>query len=189
MKTKEIKSRAKESLKQGKTKQETYEELKMMTSTKPEEIAKILNGIPTNELKNKFKVYQILLLGLLGVTVLLKMLATLPLVMAGGSGSVFWIFVTPLVNIALFVGVLLYHKPSYNVVVWLTAIGLLRYSLGLMQTGFEWSNMIDYVLFGGIIALAVYLNKNMFTNYRVVRELYQNNQGQDRMRNIIRFDD
>lgn len=59
----------------------------------------------------------------------------------------------------------------------------------VLSGAFEPLILIDIVIAAIIIGLGFSLNSKLFPNYYTVKERYQDIQGQDRYRDVIRFED
>lgn len=189
MTKKEARKAAKQSILNGKTKQETFEELKGTSKLPTEDLAKIIQTIPSLKVREKYRTLNIILIVLLSLTVLFKMLAGIPIIIENGIKWFPVLFILPIINILLLVGVATYSPSSHKFVAIFTIIGLLR-SLGdLIGKPFEPFMLIDLSIAAGLIGLGFYLNSKLCPDYLTVKERYQNNQGQDRMRNVIKFDE
>lgn len=189
MTKKELRKLAEQKIKEGKSRQVTFEELKEESKNKSEEIAKIVRFIPTLENRQKFKTAQTILLVALGITILFKMLAGLPIVIEKGINWLPIIFLMPIINIALTYGVATYKGQYYRLVGIFTILGLLRSLRDIIGTTFEPLILIDLGIAGVLIGLGFYLNSKMVSEYQTVKEKYTNQQGQTRLRNKIKFVD
>jgi len=185
----ELRKRAQDCLDSGKSKHETYEELKLMTSMKPEEVANIVQGVPTQKNKETHKIPQILLLIAMGIYVALYAVLAFSFDNSTTNVELFWYVVRLLVGLGLFFGFILYRPEAYRFSEFWMGLGLIRFTVFAFFDGFEWLYLVDILLFLVLIFLSAYLELKLFPNYRVVKELYQNRLGEDRLRNTIRFED
>lgn len=189
MKNSELRKIAKENLSEGKSKQETFEILKDASTLKAEELAKIVQSIPSEAAKNKYKVLNIILMALLGITVLIKMLAGLPLIIDKGIQWLPVLFIFPIINIIMLVGVALYWPGTHRFVGFISALSAVRL-IGSKDFSFtEVYSLIDLTLVLSLIGLGLYLNHVLTPNYEILKEPYTNAQGQKRLRNVIKFID
>ena len=159
----------------GKTDQEIYDELSQEFYDK-KTIALLIRGTVTNEKKNKYKIYNNVLLGLIGIFVLSKALGIFRLVEATAD---VWIFLLLTTVIFLLAGYFMYAIAKYDGHIY-RICGLLI-SLSLVQqvmaaeNGFE--IFVCVFLSTAIACLAFYLNKKMFPNYNY-RKLKKDNTGE-----------
>lgn len=72
MRSNELRKLAEQKIQEGKSHQETFEELKEETKVNPVKIAKIVRYIPTLKNREKYKSAQTLLIVFLGITILFK---------------------------------------------------------------------------------------------------------------------
>jgi predicted RNase H-like HicB family nuclease len=189
MTKKEARKAAKQSILDGKTKQETFETLKETSKLPTEDLAKIIQSIPSLNARQKYKTLNVVLIVLLSLTVLFKMLSGIPIVIQNGIKWFPILFILPIINVLLLWGVATFSAGSHRFVAIFTILGLLR-SLGdLIGKPFEPLMLIDLAIAAGLIGLGFYLNSKLCPDFLTVKERYQNNQGQDRMRNVIKFDE
>lgn len=147
----------------GKTDREIYDELGAVYFDK-KSIAKIILGTVTPERKQQYKIYNILLLILIGITILFKILIVAALAIAFGKPAVLLLaLVVPIINIVFFVQVARYDAGIYKICGILTA-------LSLAQSLTKLTNMTDVlvtlVLAGGIIGLSFFLSAKLFPDYK-----------------------
>lgn len=173
----------------GKSKHETYEELKLMTSMKPEEVANIVQAVPNQKLKDLNQVPQILLLIVMGIYVASHAFILYVSLKYESVLDSFWPSVRFLAGLLLFFGFMLCRIEAYRVAkIWM-GLGLLRFTTLAFLEGNEWLHLVDMLLLLSLVILTAYLEIKLFPSYRIVKELYQNRLGEDRLRNTIRFDD
>lgn len=189
MTKRQLRKRAQDCIQNEKSKHETYEELKLMTSMKPEEVAKIVQGVPTEYIKNKYKIPQVFLLILMGIYVASHAFVVFAFVQKGSNVEMFWTALRLLISLWLFFGFIFYRTEAYRFVKFWMVLGLLRFVILIFSEGFDWLHAVDIFLYLGLIVLSFYLEQKLFPSYRVIKELYQNRLGQDRLRSIIRFED
>ncbi len=189
MTEKELKKLAEQKIKEGKSRQETFEELREESKDKSEKIAKIVRFIPTLENREKYKTAQIILLVTLVITILSKILTGLSIVIEMGINWLPVMFLIPILNMVLTYGVAKYKGQYYRLVGIFTILGLIRSLKGVLGTTFEPLVFIDLCIAAVLIGLGFYLNAKMVSEYQTVEEKYTNQQGQSRVRNKIKFVD
>jgi len=189
MTKKEVRKAALQSILDGKTKQETFETLKETSKLPTEDLAKIIQSIPSLQARQKYKTLNMILIGLLSLTVLFKMMAGIPIIIENGIKWFPVLFILPIINILLLIGVATYSQSSHKWVAIFTIFGLLRSLSDILGQPFEPLIIIDLTIAAGLIGLGFYLNSKLCPDYSTVKERYQNNQGQDRLRNVIKFND
>ena len=182
----ELRKRARNMICEGKSKQETYEELKLMSSIKPEDIAKIVQETVSQDAKSSNIMPQVLILMLLGAYITIQ-----ALVIANNyriNAGIVWPAIRCAVGLVLFLGIVFYAAEAYRSArIWM-GLGLFRFFFLILYLGFEWFDLIDMAVYSGVILLSFYLEKKLFPPYGLVKELYQNRNGEDRLRYLIRFE-
>jgi len=189
MTKKEVKKVVKQSLLSGKTKQETFEELEMTSEFPPEKLARIIRGIPTLQARKKHKTLNIILITLLSLTILFKVLAGIPIVVENGIKWIPILFLLPIINIILLVGVATYSQGGYKAVAILTILGVLQTFGKMWGEPFDPFILIDFVVAAGLITLGFYLNSKFFPEYLISEECYRDSEGEYKLKYVIQFED
>lgn len=189
MTIKEAKKAALQIILEGKTKQETFETLKVTSKLPYEELADIIEPIPSLSARNKYKRLNTILVMLLSFTVLIKIIAGVPLLIENGIEWFPVLFLLPIINVIILRGVLKFEVGIHKYAAIWTIIGILNSLKDIIDKPFEPLMIIDFGIYGGIIGLGFYLNNKLCPDYLTVKEHYQNNQGQDKMRKVIKFED
>ena len=189
MTKKEIRKVAKQSIFDGKTKQETFNELERTSELSPEKLAKIIQKIPTLQARKKYKVLNIILIVLLSLTVLFKMMAGIPIIVANGIKWIPILFLLPIINVLLLIGVTTYRPNSHKLVALFTFLSVLQYIGNIFGKPFNPLILIDFAIFAGLIVLGLYLNYNLCPDYSSNEECYQDSRGKYHLMIIIKFED
>lgn len=189
MTKRELRKAVKQSILDGKLKQEIFQELKDTSKNPPEDLAKIIQSIPSLTARQKYKILNSIFIGLLLLTILFKMMTGIPIVIKNGIKWLPILFVLPIINILLLIGVLTYSSNSHKWVAFFTILGLLRSFSDILGQPFVPLIIVDLTIAAGLIGLGFYLNYKLCPEYLTVKERYQNNQGQDKMRNVIKFNE
>ena len=186
MTDREIRKAAKRSILNGKTRQETFEELKGTNYQSAKKVANIIQKIPSLRARSRYKIQYIVLIVLLSVMIFVKMKAIIPFIIEEELWVLF-IFLFPIINIL--VGVVTYRRNSYMMVVLLCSIW--QYVLGfeLVNDSFKPSLLIDIAIVAVFIELGTLLYFKLFPDYLTKKELYKNKQGQNKLRIVIKFED
>jgi len=185
----EIRRAAKVRILNGKTKQETFDELKEHYDS-AENLAKIIQGIPSLKAREQTKTWNIVLIILLSLTVLFKLITGISLIAELGTSWLPLLLIMPLINVILLIGVITYSAGIHKAVAIFTIIGLLNSLKHLSNaSGDPLSNLINIVIAAGLIALGFYLNSVLSSEYRVGKESYHNEQGKLEFRDVITFED
>lgn len=189
MTKRQLRKAAKKSILEGKSKQETFENLKISSKISNEELAKIIQITPSLEAREKFKTLNGILIGTLLITVLFKMLAGIPIVIENGIKWIPVLFLLPIINILLLIGVATYSPNAHKLVGIFTIIGLFRGMGNIIGNDLDGFIIFDLIIAAAMIGLGFYLNSKLTPEFSKSKELYQNDQGEDRMRYVIKFKD
>jgi hypothetical protein len=168
MTKKEVRKAAKQSILDGKTKQETFETLKETSKLPTEDLAKIVQSIPSLQARQKYKMPNMILIGLLTLTVLFKMMAGIPIIIENGIKWFPVLFILPIINILLLIGAATYTQNSHKWVAVFTILGLLRSLSDILGQPFEPLIIIDLTIAAGLIGLGFYLNSKLCPDYLTV---------------------
>ena len=167
-----IRVEAKELLKQGMSRQETYEQLTEKFKYR-KTVADVLKNLPSKKAKDKYKKWNFTLLGLLVVTTVIYFLAT------------------PTIVIILWYGLLIYAVARmltkyYIWVTALTAFGLIAGTVVIFMSdssSTNWTNvLILLVLNLPILILPIWLTNKLTPNPIEKMEKYQGKDGRQRIR-------
>lgn len=189
MTKKEVRKLAQQKIKEGKTQQQTFEEIKEESDRPAEEIAIIVKGIPTLAKRQKYKSLNSVLIGLLVLTIALKMNSGIPIVVEKGIKWFPIIFILPLINVFMLWGVSTFRASFHRFAAVLTMISVIRNLKHFLGESFEPMLILDLMIYGGIIFLGFYLQGKLTPGYATVKERYTNSEGQARLRNQIIFND
>jgi hypothetical protein len=158
----------------GKTDQEIYNELSQQYYDK-KTVALLITGTVKDESRAKYKIYNNILLGLIGLTILFKVLAVFSLSLSEGQlWALLLIFIVPILNIYFFYEISRYNAPIYRF------CGLLTIASFFQAVG-KAENVIDIfislALCAGISGLSFYLDSKMFPDYSP-KNLKKDNKGE-----------
>ena len=185
MTKKEVRKVVNNSILNGKTKQEIFEELKETSHRSHQDLAKIIRTVPSLQARTKYKQLNIILIVLLAITILGKIAMGTSIISASGISIIIanwfsFFFILPVVDIFLLIGVVTYSQNSHiYIAIW---------------TFFCMSHIIQFerflfVILVAIIGLGIFLNSKLYPKYQTVKERYKDSQGQTRIRNVIKFED
>jgi hypothetical protein len=145
----------------GKTDQEIYDELAPQYFDK-KTIALLITGTVKPEIKKKYKQYNNILLGLLILTVLLKILTVIIWTIQVNQPLVLiFIFILPLFNIYFIYEISRYNAPIYRLCGIMSIVSIL-YSFTNAQNGID--IFVTILVSGAIAGFSFYLNNSMFPN-------------------------
>ena len=186
MTNKEIRKTAKQSILNGKTKQETFEELKGISYKTAKKTANIIQTIPSLQTRRMYKLQYIVLIVLLSGTILFKMKAIIPFIIENEAWLLI-ILLAPIINIL--VGIITYKPNSYMMLALLSWLWQYILCFELVRDTFKPLILIDIVIASVFIELGSLLHSKLFPEYLTEKELYKNKQGQNRQRIVIKFKD
>ena len=188
MTNKEIRKHATERIEEGKSRQEVFEELSETVKMAKDDLAKIIRFIPSLELRKKHKVAHVTLLILLGISVLFKMFAGIPLVIKNGINWLPIIFILPIINIILLYLIGNYRGENYKFVGIMGILGLTRSLQSLTEIASNPLIIVDFAFILLTIGLGFYLNSVMVPEFKTVKQKYTDENGKTKIRSRIKFD-
>jgi len=159
---KELNKLAIQLIEQGKTKQETFEELSSQYY-ESDTIARIIGSIPTLEIKQKFKTVNNILFLLLIVSAILKVVSVLPLILDTVTGGIAVMLFVPLINIFFAIQVKKMRGEIYLALGILATAGILKTLQSLIEVGPI--ALIDTAIVTAICILAFYIKSKAFPNF------------------------
>ena len=146
----------------GKTDQEIYNKLSQQYYDK-KSVALLITGTVTTENKNKYKVYNNILLGLLGLAILLRILLVFSLtIQTGQLWTLLLVFIVPLFAVYFAYEIARYNAPIYRFCGIMTIAGFMQ-TIGKSEGGSD--ILINLVFAGAIAGLSFYLDSKMFPDF------------------------
>ena len=176
----------------GKTKQEIFDELKDISKLSTKDLAKIIQKTPSLKAKKKYKTSYIVLKIMLVLTIIFKLKMGIQIIIEDEIKNVFQIIlilsIIPIINTLLLIGVSKYRPNSFKLAAIFTFLGLYQY----MRSGIVFEEVgaiifLDLFIHLGIIVLALHLDYKFFPKYLTNKELYHNTQGEEKVRQVIKF--
>ncbi|MBK9543166.1 MAG: hypothetical protein IPO49_12815 [Bacteroidetes bacterium] len=151
-----------ESREKGKTDQEIYFDLtQKYYDTKA--VALLITGTVSIANKNKYKVYNNILVGLLGLSIVFKLLTILNLtVQTGQLWTLVLVFIVPLFAAYFMYEIARYNAPIYRFCGWLTIAGFLQ-TVGKMEMGTD--ILLNIIFASAVAGLSFYLDSKLFPEY------------------------
>jgi hypothetical protein len=146
----------------GKSDQEIYNELSQQYYDK-KSVALLITGTVTTENKKKYKVYNSILLGLLGLAILLRILLVFSLtIQTGQLWTLLLVFIVPLFAAYFAYEIARYNAPIYRFCGIMTIVGFMQ-TIGKSEGGND--ILINLVFAGAIAGLSFYLDSKMFPDF------------------------
>lgn len=160
--TKTVKKFIVDSRDTGKTDQAIYNELSQQYYDK-KSLALLITGTVTTENKNKYKIYNNVLLGLLCLAILLRFLHVFSLtIQTGQLWTLLLVFIVPLFAAYFAYEIARYNAPIYRFCGIMAIVGFIQ-TIGKSQEGSD--ILINLVFAGAIAGLAFYLDSKMFPDF------------------------
>lgn len=151
-----------ESRDNGKTDQEIYNELSKEYYDK-KSLVLLITGTVTSENKQKYKIYNNILLGLLGVAILSRILFVLGLTIETGQlWTLFLVFIVPIFAAYFAYEIARYNAPIYRFCGIMAILGFLQ-TLSKSENGNE--ILFNFVFAVAIAGLSFYLDGKMFPKF------------------------
>jgi hypothetical protein len=117
------------------------------------------------------------------------MLAGVSIILVNGIKWFPVLFLLPIINIFLLIGVASYRPNYHKFVTIFTILGLFQLIGNIWGEQFEPLILIDLTIGAGLIGLGFYLNLKLFPDYSIVKEHYQDSQGKHNVRDAIKFEE
>ncbi|SEH06514.1 hypothetical protein [Candidatus Venteria ishoeyi] len=183
---KELKAKVKESLKQGNSKQETFEKLeKEYLDFKDYEIADIIRNRPTilclQRLKTAVNIFTVIMI----VSLAYKYIFA-GLIFFKGTGASHYYFILPMLFTLLFVGLLLKDGRSIRNISFLGYFNIVA-GIPLVMNDFVFMMVGDILLTIVPIVYSIYISLRMFPKYEFATVYGVNSKGQRRGMKVIKF--
>ena len=186
MKAIQLKKDIREQLHEGKSKQDTYNDLLAARVSTPTELADFVRHEASMSARHKNRVLMISLVAMLMLFILLRLVAFLGIyLMASNLQIFFWALWTGIYIYATY-GISNFRGKHFN---WLF-VALGASTLGvILQTiaGMGTLVLIDWAFLVVLASLAIILKKRLFPDYMIEHERYINQDGKQRARRVIRF--
>lgn len=146
----------------GKSDQEIYNELAQQYYDK-KSIALLITGTATEENKAKYKIYNHLLLVLLGFSILLKLMTVYSLTLQTGQlGALLLVLIVPLFAGYFMFEIARYYGPIYRFCGLLTIAGFFQ-TIGRTENATD--ILINILFAGSVAALSFYIDSKMFPSF------------------------
>ncbi len=189
MTKREVRKIAKRSIADGKSKQDTFNDLNELKKIPMEDLAQIIKKISSFKVRSKYRILNYILIILLSLTIALRILAAIPEVLEKGLTWLPVILILPAIYILILIGVASYNYGSYLLISILAILGL----LGVLLNYSTYDSLLLYfadILYASLFSfLVLFLKAKLFPLYQTKKEIYQNEFGENRMRYVFQFED
>ena len=189
MTKKGVRKLAKKMIEDGRSHQETFNEIKDLCDFSVEEIAKIMKLIPSKSKKEKNKVANTVLFIVLCFTIVQKIFFGLSLIEDLEGFAILIILLFPLLNVYFAYNVAVFNTPIYRMIAFFTIISIIQSLKNISGITMDIFALIDIVIAIALIFLGFYLNTKMTVLYEVSNEKYENQNGESRLRKVITFEE
>lgn len=169
----------------GNSRQEVFEELKTIGGAPAKEIADLMRGIPPKATVAKIRPLVYCMCGLLLSIAFIRI----------GRTMVFhfsWItisMIVSLVNLMLAIWVLSIGALAFKLTLGVSLFSLLNGFPGVFLFPLDYSNVVLFIATLASIFLSYYILRRLSPKLKRKRELYNNELGQQRGRDVIYFED
>lgn len=188
MNSRQIKKLVKQKIEEGKSRTDVVAEIREETKADLEKIAKITKLFIPLQSRTKYNGLNTTLGILLVVTALIKLLAIFSLFVDANKGVlIFALLVGPAINVAMAVGVFKYSQSIYNVIIALSALGVVR-SIGKIES-FDAYVIFDYGLIAVIMGLSGFLAYKLNSGYEIKKSKYTAEDGTTKVKRKVVFND
>ncbi len=172
MTKREVKKLAKQKISEGKSQQETYDEIVEMTKLNRQKVAQIVKMIPTIKSKAESKLLNSILVVLLVLKSIMQLVLGFIIVAAYDSEFAPVVFILSIPSLLLMIGVATYFTDAHRIT-GILAFGAFLFSILTMGNGgFDILVFLDIVLLGSIFIISLYLQAVLVPGYKVVKEDY-----------------
>ncbi|MCF8372983.1 MAG: hypothetical protein K9H64_15285 [Bacteroidales bacterium] len=183
---KELKIKIKESLKQGNSKQETYEMMvKQYPDFKDYEVADIVRNLPTTlglqSLRTALNIFTIAMV----IALVYKFLFAV-LIFLKGTGQSHYYFIFPIVYTFFMIGLLQKNGRSIRNISFLGYFNIVA-GIPLVMNNFVFLMVGDVLLTFVTIVYSIYVSLRMFPKYEYITKYGVNQKGQKRGIKAIQF--
>ena len=172
----------------GSSPQQVYDELHGPGNNTDEQLADLVRNVPTMERRATYRTAHLVLVGLLVLVIAWKIGIDLPAAIQDKMAHVVYTSVWCVGYAVGFLGVLQYWRRAHAMVGLLAFLDLMgqRPRGALEMDGME---LAGAVLLGAVAVLGVYLQRKLTPSYITLKEPYVNAEGQNRLKQVVRFGD
>lgn len=189
MKSKDIRKLVVDQIYQGKRRQEIFDGFNARIKGRELDIAAIVADVPTLAQRQRWQWLNMILIGLLTISILFKVLYAISLTSALGSGALLLAFIFPIVNIVLLWGVVTYRPKSYRSLGFWGLFSALQLINHWRVSTIDMWTLVDLNMVAGLIFLGFFLHGKLKGSYRVKSQTITDAQGKIRSVSTVRFDD
>lgn len=187
MTTSEQRKQVRTKIEAGSSPQQVYDELHGPGNAANEELADLVRYVPTMERRTQFRTGHLVLMGLLCLAIAWKFGVGVPAEShKGWAIAAFHVAYGIGYAVALF-AVAKYWRKAYSFAGLLAFIDVAQ--IHNQHSGTEGMGLVVMFLFVVLAVLAFYLQRELTPAYIKLKEKYRNSDGQERLRELVRFGD
>jgi hypothetical protein len=180
---KEVYKLVKENIRQGESKQSIFERLFVQYKLPSEQLAKLIQSIPSNKMREKYKKLNYALAILLLITIITKLSLGFTMINEYDI-SLAILFVLPCFNVLFLIGVLTFTQDVHRLLGTFSIFSLPHFLAIISAKQVSSFVYFDLFILLAVIGVSFYLNVKLCPSFSVVKERFQN-----RVRNVIIFQD
>lgn len=186
MRSKELRNRVRNEIETGNSPQDVYGRLEEAGNMADENLADLVRYVPTLERRQRYKAQHYALAVLMLLVIAWKLAVDVPAALEEDGITMVFKMIWAMAWAAALVGVWKYWRRFH------AFAGLIGF-LTVMRQG-QFANLgIGEVAFmalvGGVAILGFHLQRKLTPDYIVLKERYTNAEGQERVRQVVRFGD
>lgn len=189
MTKRQIRKEIKLGIQNGKSKQAVFDELNETCGLEPEVLAKLVQAVPSLEARHKYRILHRTFIILNIISILISMLALIPMIIQLGFMWMPIVFLIPLVNIILLISAILFNPRSHTSISFIGIISIIQSKDLILDNIKEPAMLFSMAILIGIIVLGFYLNSKLCPSYKVVYETATNNSDEQSKKFKIQFEE
>lgn len=187
MTKKEVRKSALTSILEGKSKQETFESLSKTSNLPTKALANIIQSIPSLYDRQRYKSLNALLIFLISLTILYKLITEITLLVETEIKWFDFPFLPLIIYIVSLIGVIKFSVGMHRFVALYSTYELINYLSEIKS--FDPLKFYELAIAAALIGIGFYLHTKLFPKYIIVEEQYINSEGEDKLREVIKFND
>lgn len=172
----------------GASAQQVYDELHGPGNAADEALADLVRYVPTLDRRAEYRTAHLVLLGLLVLAIAATLGIAIPAATQKGLVGVVFKSVWCIGYLVVFVGVLKYWRRAHGIAGLLAVLQLFQANPNT-HSDMDGMPTAVVILLGILAVMGFFLQRKLTTNYITVKEPYVNAEGQERLKQVVRFGD
>ncbi|MBX2982607.1 MAG: hypothetical protein KF843_08045 [Flavobacteriales bacterium] len=173
----------------GTSHQQVYDELQGGGNMPDEKLADLIRSVPSLERRSRYRTEHVILLGLLVLAIAWKAGLEIPVAARNGLVHVLYHSIWCMAFVLVLIGVIKYWRRAHTWAGLLGMMSLFRSTADGVSTDQGFDQLVVMLLLFALAVLGFYLQRKLTPAYITVKEPYVNSEGQDRLRQVVRFGD